>query len=62
MKTKHHIRRIVSAIVLTTGFIILVVKTESWLLIGLWCILYLGICGLLIAIDTAVEYPPDKKM
>lgn len=55
MTTKHHIQRIASALVLSATFIYLAVRIESWLFLGLLCLSYLLICGVIIAIDTAHE-------
>ena len=56
MKLKHHIRRAVMAIVLTSGFILALCNTYNWGFIVLEVIGFLGLCGVIIAIDTAHEY------
>ena len=59
MKLKHHLFRIISAIVLGAGFIYALVNTVSWILICLECIVAAFLCGLIIAIDSSHEMPDD---
>ena len=60
MKTKHHIQRITAAIVLTVAFIWLIVETESWLWLGIWCLVYLFISYLIIRFDQAKEIEDEN--
>ena len=56
MKLRHHILRIVLSLIVSGSFILAVINTDSWFWIGVWCLLYQGLCYLIIAVDQAIEY------
>lgn len=56
MKPKHHLSRIISSLIVSGSFILAVIHTEKWILLGIWCLLYQGLCYLIICIDMAKEY------
>jgi len=58
---KRHLLRCVLSIVTTVGFCIIIVYTESWLWIAIEIAGYLFIAYIIIAIDTATEYPDEFK-
>jgi ABC-type xylose transport system permease subunit len=56
-----HLPRIISAIVVTAGFIIAVTKITSPLGTLITVLIYLGLCWVIIAIDKAKEMPDDYE-
>ena len=58
---KRHLLRCVLSIVLTLAFCVAIAYTESWLLITVEVVFYLFYAYIIIAIDTATEYPDEFK-
>ena len=59
MKLKHHLFRIISSIILVAVFIYIGTKLNSWFWIGIECAVMLLLCGIVIHIDAAHEYPDE---
>ena len=58
---KRHLLRCVLSIVVALSFLAAIVYTESWLWIAIEIAGYLFIAYIIIAIDTAIEYPDEFK-
>lgn len=56
---KRHLFRIIASVVLTTIFIVVMVRTESFFWLGVECAVAAGIAYFIIAVDAAIEYPDE---